>query len=162
MDEKLVEARITQRVSSVAGTTRRAAKLSAAALISAVVMAAAAGPAEAQPVLLGTVTVNQVDSQAPVDPSIADSDGVVPVYEVCIPEDPLLGDIGGGYLPLSPDGGFTVEGVIFLNACGLQKLGSGPNDIQRVLAHELGHAAGFLHTDDTSDLMFPFYPPTGS
>jgi hypothetical protein len=107
----------------------------------------------------GTVP-GYVAAQA-VNPSIADSDGYVPVYEVCIPEDPLLGDIGGGYFPLD-DGFGGVEGVIFLNVCALESLGAGPNDIEYVIAHEMGHARGLEHSDDPNDLMYPAYRITGT
>jgi len=120
-------------------------KLSAALLlIGAALVGPAPGYAQAQ-------TLN---------PSIADSDGYVPVYEVCIPEDPLLGGIGGGYFPLD-DGFGGVEGVIFLNVCALESLGAGPNDIEYVIAHEMGHARGLEHSDD-NNLMYPEYRITGT
>ena len=135
----------TISLASAAGTARRATKLSLAALIAAAALAVAApGNANAQA----------------VDPSIADSDGYVPVYTVCLPADPLLGDIGGGYIPYY--NGDIVEGVIAINVCALERLGAGPNDIQYVIAHEMGHAAGLLHTDDPSDLMYWAYPITGT
>jgi len=119
-------------------------KLSAALLlIGAALVGPAPGYAQAQ-------TLN---------PSIADSDGYVPVYEVCIPEDPLLGGIGVGYFPLD-DGFGGVEGVIFLNVCALESLGAGPNDIEYVIAHEMGHARGLEHSDD-NNLMYPEYRITG-
>ena len=125
---------------------RRGLKLSAALLlIGAALVGSAPGYAQAQ-------TLN---------PSIADSDGYVPVYEVCIPEDPLLGDIGGGYFPLD-DGFGGVEGVIFLNVCALESLGAGPNDIEYVIGHEMGHARGLEHSDDPNNLMYPEYRITGT
>jgi hypothetical protein len=126
--------------------TRRVAKLSVAGLFAVVAMAMAAPvPADAQE----------------VDPSVADSDGYVPVYIVCLPEDPLLGDIGGGYIPMD-DGFGGVEGVIFVNVCALEELGAGPSDIEYVIAHEMGHAQGLLHSDDPDDLMYPAYRITGT
>ncbi len=130
---------------SVAGTARRAAKLSVAALLASAAMAVA--------------VPDRADAQA-VDPSVADSDGYVPVYEVCLPEDPSLGDVGAAYIPYYD--GYAVQGFILLNVCALERLGAGPNDIQYVLAHELGHAAGLLHSDDPSDLMYPAYRITGT
>lgn len=126
------------------GAARRALKVSVAALFAATAMAMAADRADAQA----------------VDPSIADSDGQVPIYEVCFPKDPLLGDIGGGYIPLYNDP--VVEGVIILNTCALERLGAGPQDIDYVIAHELGHSRGLLHSDDPANLMYPAYPITGT
>lgn len=122
----------------------RAAKVSVAAFFVIATMVMSSAPADAQV----------------VDPSIADSDGYVPVYEVCLPEDPFLGDLGAAYIPTY--NGSTVEGFILLNVCALERLGAGPNDIQYVLAHELGHAAGLEHSNDPSDLMYPYYPITGT
>lgn len=129
-----------------AGKTRRMVKLSVAALFTVVALTASAP--------------ERAEAQA-VDPSIADSDGYVPIYEVCLPADPGLGDIGGGYVPYSPDG-VTVEGYILLNVCALEELGAGPNDIEYVIRHELGHAAGLLHSDDPNDFMYPAYRITGT
>ncbi len=127
--------------------TSRAAKVSVAAFFVIATMVMSSAPADAQA----------------VDPSIADSDGYVPVYEVCLPSDPTLGggEIGGAYVPYSPDG-VTIEGYILINVCALEELGAGPNDIQYVIEHELGHAAGLPHSDDPNDVMYPAYRITGT
>ncbi len=127
-----------------AGTVRKAVKVSVAALFAATAMAMAADRADAQA----------------VDPSIAKSDGQVPIYEACFPEDPLLGDIGGGYIPLY--NGPVVEGVILLNTCALERLGAEPQEIDSVIVHELGHSRGLLPSDEPANLMYPAYPITGT
>ncbi len=137
---------MTKRMISLAAeNAHRMAKLSVAALLTVAALTAVVDPAAAQA----------------VDPTIIDSDGQVPLYEVCLPADPLLGDIGGGYIP-TDDGFGGVAGVIVLNRCALEDLGAGPNDIEYIIAHELGHAAGLLHSDDPSSLMYPAYPITGT
>jgi hypothetical protein len=142
--EKLTKKTILLQLA--AETTRRVAKLSVAlVLIAAVVAGTVPGFAAAQA----------------VNPSIADSDGYVPVYEVCLPEDPSLGHIGGGYIPLD-DGFGGVEGIIIVNVCALEELGAGPNDIETLIAHEMGHAMGLEHTDDPGDLMYWAQPITGT
>ncbi len=134
----------------VAEVTRRVAKLSMALVL---ITAAVAG------------TVPGFAAAQAVNPSIADSDGYVPIYEVCLPEDPSLapigGHIGGGYIPLD-DGFGGIEGVIVLNVCALEALGAGPNDIETLIAHEMGHAMGLEHSDDPGDLMYWAQPITGT
>ncbi len=130
---------------SVPEKARRLAKLSVAALFMVVSVVMTPAPADAQA----------------VDPSVADSDGYVPVYEVCLPVDPSLRDIGGGYVP-EDDGFGGVAGVILVNVCALAELGAGPNDIEYVIAHEMGHAKGLLHSDDPNDLMYSAYRITGT
>ena len=128
---------------------RKAAKLSLAALF------AAATATVASPGLAGATepgTFLGPDS----DIGFADSDGNVPIYETCFP-----GDLGAFYSPYTYDG-VTVEGSIIVNTCAIESLGVGPNDLQRLLEHEMGHARGLLHSDDPNDIMYPTMPVTGT
>jgi hypothetical protein len=124
---------------------RRATKLLIVALLAVATVAAAADRAGAQE----------------VDPSIADTDGLVPIYTVCFGSDssePLVP--GAAYIPFQ--NGDTVEGVILFDECVAEELGLGPNDIQLAIEHELGHARGLLHSDDPNDIMYPVVPITGT
>jgi hypothetical protein len=123
---------------------RRAAKLMAAVLLAAAAVAVAADRANAQE----------------VDPSIADTDGLVPIYTVCFGSDSSEPFVpGAAYIPYQ--NGDTVEGIILFDVCVAEELGLGPNDIQLALEHELGHARGLLHSDDPKDIMYPALPITG-
>jgi hypothetical protein len=101
-----------------------------------------------------------------VDPNLADSDGYVPIYSVCYPENEFVGEGGGLYdlaaLYVPYDNGYAIEGYILLNECALERYGAGPNDIQHVIDHELGHAAGLPDSDDPSSIMYPYYEATGT
>ena len=124
---------------------RKATKLMAVTLLAATVVVVAADRANAQE----------------VDPSIADTDGLVPIYTVCFGSDssePLVP--GAAYIPFQ--NGDTVEGIILFDECVAEELGLGPNDIQLALEHELGHARGLLHSDDPNDIMYPVIPITGT
>ena len=96
----------------------------------------------------------------------ADSDGYVPIYSVCFPENEFTGEGGGiydlaaAYVPY--DNGSSIEGYILLNECALERYGAGPNDIQHVIDHELGHAAGLPDSSDPSSIMYPYYLTTGT
>ena len=128
-----------------AGTMRRAARLMVTALLAAAAVAVAADRANAQE----------------VDPSIADTDGLVPIYTVCFGSDSSEPFVpGAAYIPYQ--NGDTVEGIILFDVCVAEELGLGPNDIQLALEHELGHARGLLHSDDPNDIMYPYLPVTGT
>jgi hypothetical protein len=116
-----------------------------ATLLAATVVAVAADRANAQE----------------VDPSIADTDGLVPIYTVCFGSDSSEPFVpGAAYIPFQ--NGDTVEGIILFDECVAEELGLGPNDIQLALEHELGHARGLLHSDDPNDIMYPVVPITGT
>jgi hypothetical protein len=130
---------------STAGTMRRTAKLVAATLLAAAVVAVAADRANAQE----------------VDSSIADTDGLVPIYTVCFGSDSSGHFVpGAAYIPQY--NGDTVEGIILFDVCAAEELGVGPNDIQLAIEHELGHARGLLHSNDPNNVMYPVIPITGT
>ncbi len=136
----------TQTPATAAGTVRRAAKLSIAALLAVAAMGVATDRAEAAEVgFLGP------DS----DIGFADSDGYVPIYTVCSPA-----DIGGLYVPYYD--GYTIQGSILVNVCAQNLSGAGPRDLQRVVEHELGHSRGLLHSTDPTDIMYPLIALTGT
>jgi len=58
--------------------------------------------------------------------------------------------------------GFATYGEILIDDCALDAMGAGPEDRERVLAHERGHANGLLHSDNPDDLMYPVVPITGT
>nr|MDP9476809.1 matrixin family metalloprotease [Actinomycetota bacterium] len=87
--------------------------------------------------------------------SFADTDGYVPIYSGCLPN-----NVGAFYAPYYD--GYTVQGIIVVNACYLERVGAGPMDLRRLLAHEMGHARGLLHSGDPSDIMYPVVPLTGT
>ncbi len=58
--------------------------------------------------------------------------------------------------------GFATYGEILIDDCALDAMGAGPEDRERVLAHERGHANGLLHSDNPDDLMYPIVPITGT
>jgi hypothetical protein len=136
-------------VSLILGTTSevacRAAKLAVATILAATAVMVAVDHANAQE----------------VDPGIADSDGLVPIYTVCFRTDSSEPYVpGAAYIPYQ--NGDMVEGIILLDECVAEELGLGPTDIQRTIEHELGHARGLLHSDDPTDIMYPVVPITGA
>jgi Matrixin len=80
----------------------------------------------------------------------------VPVYSSCWPGDQT------GYYHWEVDANGNFNHYIEINECALERLGAGPQDRERVIAHELGHAAGLSHSSDPSDTMYPVILMTGT
>src|SRR5918994_2642938 len=137
----------TTALRSTAEAARRAAKLSVAALV------AAAGMVLAAPGGVGAAEIGFLTADS--DIGFADSDGYVPLYRDCLPN-----DLGAIYVPYYD--GNSIIGSIVVNECALERLGVGPNDLALLLEHEMGHARGLLHSDDPEDIMYPYLPVTGT
>ncbi|MDP8950823.1 MAG: zinc-dependent metalloprotease [Actinomycetota bacterium] len=72
-------------------------------------------------------------------PARADASDV-PIYSSCWPGD----QTGNYYWEVDASGNF--HDYIEINECALQRLRAGTQDRERVIAHELGHAAGLPHS----------------
>ena len=73
-----------------------------------------------------------------------------PVYSVCYPGD----EVGAYNWSYDEYGNFS--DFIEMNECALDRMGAGPMDRQRVMDHEMGHAAGNGHSGDSHDTMYPY------
>lgn len=131
---------------TVARTARRAAKLSVAALLAVAAMVVAPDPADA-------AEIGYLDTSS--DIGFADSDGYVPIYNTCRPD-----DVGAFYSPYYD--GYAIYGSIIVNTCALERFGAGPRDYQRLVEHEMGHSRGLLHSSDPNDIMYSEVPVTGT
>src|SRR5918997_5245242 len=138
---------IKRTMVSSAEAARRVVKLSAAALVAAAAMVLAA-PGGAAAAEIGFLAPDS-------DIGFADSDGYVPIYRDCLPN-----DLGAVYVPYYD--GTSIIGSIVVNECAIERLGVGPNDLERLIEHEMGHAQGLLHSDDPNDIMYPYLPVTGT
>ncbi len=123
------------------GVTLRSAKVFLFGLLLAVVLA-----------------VVMADGASASDGTVmADSDGYVPVYSVCYSGAGYL-----GYYSWYYDGYDTVTGAVYIDDCLLADYGAGPDDRQRVIDHEMGHAFGLAHSSDPASYMYPYYAVTGT
>ncbi len=121
----------TPALTRTSGTARGAVKLAMAAVVVT---------------LTPIVLTQRADAQ---ESFAADSDGDVPVYNVCFAGSEV------GYYSWYNDG-YTTYGEISIDTCLLDSYGAGPADYDRVLAHEQGHAAGFGHSSDPNSIMYPY------
>ncbi len=79
----------------------------------------------------------------------------VPIYSAC------WSDNQTGYYHWETDASGNLNHYIEVNDCALERLGAGPQDRDRVIAHEMGHANGLPHSADPSDIMYPVIPVYG-
>ena len=138
---------IKKTVTPATETARKVAKLSIAALLTAGALVMAT------PDLGNTAEIGFLPPDS--DIGFADSDGYVPLYHDC-----LDNDLGALYVPYYD--GYSIIGSIVINDCAIERFGVGPNDLQRMIAHEMGHAQGLLHSDDPNNIMYPYLPVTGT
>ena len=125
------------------GAARRFARLSVASLLVTTGIAMATA---------GSAVAAEVGFPTPdSDIGFADSDGIVPIYRDCLPN-----DLGAVYVPYYD--GTNIIGNIVLNECAIERLGVGPTDLERLLEH----ARGLLHSDDPNDIMYPYRYVTGT
>jgi hypothetical protein len=137
----------TIALAPAAEIVHRAVRLSLATFLAAAAVAVAT-PDRADAADIGFLAPDS-------DIGFADSDGYVPIYHDC-----LDNDMGALYVPYYD--GSSIIGSIILNDCAIERFGMGPNDLQRLLEHEMGHAQGLLHSDDPNDIMYPYQTVTGT
>jgi hypothetical protein len=138
---------IKRTMTSRAEAARRVGKLSVTTLVAAAAMMMAA-PGGAGAAEIGFLTPDS-------DIGFADSDGYVPIYRDCLPN-----DLGALYVPYYD--GTSIIGSIVVNECAIERLGVGSNDLALLLEHEMGHARGLTHSDNPDDIMYPYLPVTGT
>ena len=138
---------IKKMVTPAIETARKVTKLSIAALLMAAAVVVAT-PDRGNTAEIGFLPPDS-------DIGFADSDGYVPIYHDC-----LDNDLGALYVPYYD--GYSIIGSIVINDCAIERFGVGPNDLQRMIAHEMGHAQGLLHSDDPNNIMYPYLPVTGT
>lgn len=88
------------------------------------------------------------EADANVSSVSADSDGYVPITYSC------LGSGAAGIYSWLSIGGQTY-GKVTVDQCLLESFGAGPQDFARVIAHEMGHSKGLLHSSYASSIMSP-------
>ena len=99
--------------------------------------------------------MSTTEAHASYGTSHADSDGYIPVTHSC-----WAGNTLGLYDWSS--NGYTTWGTVVINECALDRMGAGPMDRQRVIAHERGHGRGLAHSSNPYSVMYPVYRITGN
>src|SRR5215210_2477542 len=138
---------VKKMVTPATETARKVAKLSLVALLMAAAVVVTT-PDRGNTAEIGFLPPDS-------DIGFADSDGYVPLYHDC-----LDNDLGAFYVPYYD--GYSIIGSIVINDCAIERFGVGPNDLQQLIEHEMGHAQGLLHSDDPNNIMYPYLYVTGT